>query len=74
MDFNLPEELQLLKQQLRRFVDREIIPIERDAYDGPDLRPEVRARLEAKTKEMGYWHIATPVEFGGLGRGSWPAR
>ncbi|AMN41589.1 acyl-CoA dehydrogenase family protein [Rhodoplanes sp. Z2-YC6860] len=69
MDFELPEELKLMKEQLRRFVDREIIPIEREAYDGPDLKPDVRARLEAKTKEMGYWNISTPVEYGGLGLG-----
>jgi acyl-CoA dehydrogenase len=69
MDFELPEELQLMKQQLRRFVDQEIIPTERDAYEGPDLKPEVRARLEAKAREMGYWHINTPVEYGGLGLG-----
>lgn len=69
MDFELPQELQLLKQQLRRFVDQEIIPIERDAYEGPDLKPEVRARLEGMAKEMGYWHISTPVEYGGLGLG-----
>jgi acyl-CoA dehydrogenase len=69
MDFELPEELQMLKQQLRRFVDREVIPIEREAYDGPDLKPDVRARLEGMAKEMGYWHIAVPEEYGGMGLG-----
>jgi acyl-CoA dehydrogenase len=69
MDFDLPEELTLLKRQLRRFVDKEIIPIEREAYDGPILRPEVRARLQVMTKEMGLWHIATPTQYGGLGLG-----
>jgi acyl-CoA dehydrogenase len=69
MDFELAEDLRLMKEQLRRFVDRELIPIEREAYDGPDLKPEVRARLEAKTRQMGWWNIATPVEYGGLGLG-----
>jgi acyl-CoA dehydrogenase len=69
MDFELPEELQLMKRQLRRFVDQEIIPIERDAYEGPDMKPDIRAKLEAKAKEMGYWHISTPTEYGGLGLG-----
>ena len=32
MDYELPEELRMMKDTLRRFVDREIIPIERDAY------------------------------------------
>ena len=28
MDFNLPEEIQLLKDTVRRFVDKELIPLE----------------------------------------------
>ncbi len=69
MDFELSQELQLIKDQIRRFVDEEIIPIERDAYEGPDLKPEIRARWEEKMKAMGYWHISTPEEYGGLGLG-----
>ena len=26
MDFNLPEEIQILKETVRRFVDKELIP------------------------------------------------
>ena len=69
MDFELPEELRMLQAQLRRFVDKEIIPIERDAYEGPDMKPEVRARLSEMTKTMGLWHYGTPVEYGGQGLG-----
>ena len=69
MDFELPEDLKLLGNQLRRFVDQEIIPIELDACDGPDLRPNVRAVLEEKTRELGYWHMFTPTEYGGMGMG-----
>ncbi len=69
MNFELPEELQMLKRTLCRFVDKEIIPIERDAYEGPEMKPEVRARLEAKTREMGLWLLAVPKEHGGQGLG-----
>src|SRR3990170_2048311 len=69
MDFELPEELRMLQAQLRRFVDKEVIPIERDAYEGPDMKPEVRARLSEMTKKMGLWHYGTPVEYGGQGLG-----
>ena len=34
MDFELPEELRILKAGLRRFVDNELIPIERQTSDG----------------------------------------
>lgn len=69
MDFELPEELRMLRHQLRRFVDREIIPTEREAYAGAELKPDVRARLGALTKKMGLWHFATPTEYGGQGLG-----
>lgn len=69
MDFELPEDLRMMKEQLRRFVDNEIIPIEREAYAGPDLKPHVRAQLESKMREMGFWLINTPTEYGGLGMG-----
>ena len=29
MDFNLPEEIQILRDTVRRFVDKELIPLER---------------------------------------------
>ena len=67
MDFELPDELKILKEQLRHFVDTEIIPTERDAYSGPSLKPEVKARLQKTAKEMGLWLIDTPPEYGGLG-------
>ncbi len=55
MDFNLPEELQILKQTVRRFVDQELIPIEKDSCEGNELKSEIRERLEKKTREMGLW-------------------
>jgi acyl-CoA dehydrogenase len=66
MDSELPSELAMMKEQLRRFVDREVIPIERDAYSGPSLKKEVKERFQAKAKEMGIWLIDTPEELGGL--------
>ena len=53
MDFELPEELKLLKRTVRTFVDRELIPIEMKAMDGPALRADVRADLESKAKDLG---------------------
>ncbi|MEK9683039.1 MAG: acyl-CoA dehydrogenase [Rhodospirillaceae bacterium] len=67
MDYELPEELRLLKETVRRFVDNEIIPIERTAYEGHQLKPEVRAFFEEKAKEIGLWMFDVPEEYGGLG-------
>src|SRR5262245_28048074 len=67
MDFELPEELKLLKRTVRTFVDRELIPIEMNAMDGPALRTDVRADLERKAKDLGLWLLDVPTEYGGQG-------
>jgi len=53
LNFELPEEIRMLKDAVRRFVDRELIPIERTSRQGHKLRPEVRAHLTNKAKELG---------------------
>ena len=69
MDYELPEELRLLQQTLRRFIYDEIIPYERDAYEGPELKPEYREKWEARARELGVWQIDVPEEYGGMGLG-----
>ena len=61
MDFELPEELKLLKNTVRTFVDRELIPVEMHAMDGPDMRREICADLERKAKELGLWLLDVPT-------------
>ena len=65
MDFELPQEIRILKETIRRFVDRELIPIEMHAMDGPDLKPDIRNQLEAKTRELGLWLLEVPADLGG---------
>jgi len=69
MDFQLPEELRLLKDQLRHFVNTEMIPHERETLseDEGDLKPEWRERLEKGAKELGIWMMEVPEEYGGPG-------
>ena len=69
MEFELPEELKILKDMLRRFVDQELIPIERETLDGADLKPEIQTWFDKRAKELGLWHFDVPVEFGGQGMG-----
>ncbi len=69
MDYELPEELQMLKDTVRRFVDRELIPIERDTMDGPKLKADVQSKLEEKAKAVGLWLYDVPEEYGGQGMG-----
>ena len=67
MDFELPEELRLLRKTVRTFVDRELIPIEMTAMDGHKMKPDVRAAVEQKAKEAGLWLLDVPEDYGGQG-------
>jgi len=69
LDFDLPEELQMLKDNLRRFVDTELIPIERETNDGTEFLPGVQEKLEEKARALGLWLFDVPEEFGGMGLG-----
>ncbi len=72
MDYALPEELRMMKETLRRFIDNEVIPIEREAYVGPEMVPEIRQRLQARAQELGFWMIDEPEVNGGMGLGLLP--
>jgi acyl-CoA dehydrogenase len=69
LNFDLPDEIRMLKDTVRKFVDKELIPIERKARDGHKLKPEVRAHLQAKAKELGLAGYDVPTQYGGLGMG-----
>jgi acyl-CoA dehydrogenase len=69
MDFELPEELRLLKDNVRRFVDRELIPLERDVVNDVKMQNALPHRLRGKAEALGLWLYDVPVEFGGLGLG-----
>ena len=69
MNFELPEELRMLKETVRRFVDKELIPIEREVCVGNKIKPEMRQMLEKNSKELGLWLYDVPEEYGGQGLG-----
>jgi acyl-CoA dehydrogenase len=66
--FTLPEELRLLGDQIRRFVQDEIVPLEQTIDpDAPELPREDFLRLSAKTKASGLWTLGAPEAYGGGG-------
>ncbi|MGB5758153.1 MAG: acyl-CoA dehydrogenase family protein [Acidimicrobiales bacterium] len=68
MDFTLSDEQQLIVDTVRRFVQTEIVPLEADLDpDAGALDPADHERLVAKTKEMGFYGLDIPAEFGGPG-------
>jgi acyl-CoA dehydrogenase len=69
LNFDPPEEIRMLRDTVRKFVDRELIPIERTARVNNKLKPEVRTELTAKAKALGLAGYDVPREYGGLGMG-----
>jgi acyl-CoA dehydrogenase len=71
MDLSIPAELDMLRRLARRFVDDELMPLERDfkldmLEELPDL---IRGPLIGKMQATGLWALAAPREYGGGGIG-----
>ena len=69
MDFQLPEELRMFKESLRKFVNNELIPIERQTItaEGEEVKPEFLGKLQQRAKDLGIWMMEVPEEHGGAG-------
>lgn len=67
--FELPDEIVMLRDTVRKFVDREMIPIERETRIGHKLKPEMETHLREKARALGLALYDVPVEYGGLGLG-----
>jgi len=69
MDFEISEELKLIRETARDFVKRGLLPLERDLLDSEHatLSKEIMGELNKKAKEVGFWGLRIPEEFGGLG-------
>lgn len=72
MDFLLPEELQMLKDNLRRYVDKEMIPYERETLEHEELKPQWREKFQKDAHDLGIWMMEVPEEFGWPGLGIMP--
>lgn len=68
MDLSLPYEIAELKNNVRRFVDKELIPLE-GKTNSHRLPPDIAAPLIEKAKHLGLWLFDVPEEFGGQGLG-----
>jgi acyl-CoA dehydrogenase len=66
--WELPEELRMLRDTIRRFMAEEVRPAEdklpHDAYTFDD---EQRKAIQAKARALGLWCFETPAEHGGAG-------
>jgi acyl-CoA dehydrogenase len=74
MHLRLSEEQKMVQQTIRRFVEKELIPLEFDVLKNeregkPGISPEKLRELQLKAKEFGFWGINTPEEYGGADLG-----
>lgn len=78
MDFSIPEEYMMLKESMREFVKREMMPLEKTLLErelalwtepGPLIPEEDHKRLMKISKDLGFWGLEVEEEFGGQGLG-----
>src|SRR6201995_4655015 len=66
--WQLPQELVMLRDTVRRFMDAQVHPLEEKlAHDAVGLPREQLVELQAKARELGLWALQTPAEYGGAG-------
>ncbi len=75
VDFSLSDEERQIRDTVRSFITKEVIPLEQDVLRNeregrPGLDPSVVKELRLKAKRAGFWGINTPEEYGGLDAGA----
>ena len=69
MNFVFDEDLILLRDSVRRFVQEELMPLEPAYSNEPDIPDDIRLRLQERAKELGFWAFDLPSAHGGGGIG-----
>jgi len=74
MDFSLSPEERQIRDTVRSFIEKEIMPLEpevlRNEREGrPSLEPDALRELQLRAKRSGLWGIDTPEEYGGADLG-----
>jgi acyl-CoA dehydrogenase len=75
VDFSLTDEQKMVQETVRRFVERELMPLEKEAMENEGMypagiEPSKYRELQMKAKELGFWGINTPEEYGGASLGA----
>ncbi|MET8986659.1 acyl-CoA dehydrogenase family protein [Nonomuraea wenchangensis] len=74
MDFSLSPEERQIRDTVRSFIEREVMPLEPDVLRNeregrPALDRDTLRELRAKARKSGFWGINTPEEYGGAALG-----
>jgi len=63
MDFNLTDEQEILRQTVRKFAEKEILPKREEL----DEKEEFSYEITQKMFDLGFFGILIPEEYGGMG-------
>ncbi|GAA1826249.1 acyl-CoA/acyl-ACP dehydrogenase [Planosporangium flavigriseum] len=74
VDFSLSDEERQIRDTVRSFIAKEVLPLEpevlRNERSGaPAIAPDVLTDLRRKARKAGFWGINTPEEYGGMNLG-----
>ncbi|MBI5115730.1 acyl-CoA dehydrogenase family protein [Candidatus Poribacteria bacterium] len=69
MDFTIPEEIEILRRSLRKFIEKEVLPMEEKADFDPDegVPQELLKKVRIRSHDLGFWGIDMPEQYGGGG-------
>ena len=63
MDFTIPEDLRMMQETVRRFVEKDLEPISRQVEEEGHIPEEIVQKM----RELGLFGLPIPEEYGGLG-------
>jgi acyl-CoA dehydrogenase len=66
MNFEIPENLRIMQETIRRFVKQELEPISQKVEDENHIPEEIVVKM----RELGLFGLSIPEEYGGLGLGT----
>jgi acyl-CoA dehydrogenase len=67
MDFEFSSDSVMLRDMVRRFVQKEVRPLEMDYFRNGSIDEAQQKHLRASIEQMGLWGLTVPERFGGGG-------
>jgi acyl-CoA dehydrogenase len=75
VDFALSDEERQIRDTVRAFIQREVMPLEPDVLRNertgrPGIERDMLRELQRKARRSGFWGVSTPEEYGGMNLGA----
>ncbi len=75
VDFSLSDEERQIRDTVRAFIEREVMPLEPDVLRAeragrPGIGRDALREVQLKARRSGFWGVTTPEEYGGMNLGA----